>query len=207
MSQSGLKRVVRITGSALFAIAFLSVLYYLSTIYSELKIFEKLAYTFSFLSEGNTSSLLEESGRLILYDYAKELFSNNFWTGIGWAQFSGKISDVLPSGTSISVHNVYLQLLCETGVVGFTSFMFGVMSSIFALAKTKRLLNYYIGSDKQEYEKNYSVSLTGQILFLMFCFVENPIYNENNLIFYFLMVLINYTLLENLQNNLCSSTD
>lgn len=201
MSQSGSRKFIRIAGAALFAIVFIEVLKYLSVMYSDIKIFEKLAYTFDFLSEGNTDGLLEESGRLILYDYAQELFQQNYWTGIGWAQFSDKITDVLPSGSSLSVHNVYLQLLCETGVIGFAAFLLGAISSIFALIKTKRLLNNYNGYDKTKYETLYSVSLTGQVLFLMFCFVENPIYNENDLIFYFLMILLNYNILENLQNN------
>lgn len=201
MSQSGAKKFIRIAGATLFAIVFIEVLKYLSVLYSDIKIFEKLAYTFNFLSESNIDGLLEESGRLILYDYAQELFHQNYWTGIGWAQFSVKISDVLPSGTSLSVHNVYLQLLCETGVIGFSAFMLGAISSIFALIKTKRLLNYYNGFDKANYEKLYSISLTGQVLFLMFCFVENPIYNENNLIFYFMMILLNYNILMKLQNN------
>lgn len=201
MSQSGSKRFIRIAGAALFAIVFIEVLKYLSVVYPDIKIFEKLAYTFSFLSKGNTDGLLEESGRLVLYDYAQELFHQNYWTGIGWAQFSDKITDVLPSGSSLSVHNVYLQLLCETGVLGFSAFLLGAISSIIALIQTKRLLNNYNGYDKTNYEMLYSISLTGQVLFLMFCFVENPIYNENNLIFYFLMILLNYNILENLQNN------
>jgi len=201
MSESGSKKFIRIVGTALFAIVFLEVLKYLSVVYSDIKIFEKLAYTFSFLSEGNTDGLLEESGRLVLYGYALELFHQNYWTGIGWAQFSDKITDVLPSGSSLSVHNVYLQLLCETGVIGFAAFLLGAISSIIALVKTKRLLKYYKGYDKAEYEKLYAISLTGQILFLMFCFVENPIYNENDLIFYFLMILLNNILLQSIQNN------
>lgn len=201
MSQSGPKKFIRIAGAALFTIVFIQVLQYLSVNYSNIKIFEKLAYSFDFLSKSNIDGLLEESGRLILYDYAKELFLQNYWTGIGWAQFSDKITDILPSGSSLSVHNVYLQLLCETGVIGFSTFLLGAISSIIALIQTKRLLNNYNGYDKTNYENLYSISLTGQILFLMFCFVENPIYNENNLIFYFLMILLNYNLLENLKNN------
>lgn len=200
MGDTGSRRIFRIASATLFSIVFILVLKQVSELFLDVKFFEKIAYTLNFLAEGNTNDLLEQSGRLNLYDYAKELFWTNKWTGIGWAQFSNKITQVLPSGTSLSVHNIYLQLLCETGIVGFTAFIVGVLSSLYACVKSKRLLNFYNGRNKTYLEKVYSVSLTGQVLFILYGFVENPLYNEDNLIFYFILIFMNYVLLECLRN-------
>ncbi len=62
------------------------------------------------------------SGRLELWKRAAKLFRDSPVTGIGWGRFSDHVTDTYNEyldGPLTDVHNNYLQLLCETGVMGF----------------------------------------------------------------------------------------
>ena len=193
------KKNGRVAKVLLVAIVFVYLLKILSGIFIDIKFFEKMAYSLDFLSEGDINGLLLQSGRLDLYDFAKQLFQDNFLTGIGWGEFIEKSSMVDPGGHNTSVHNVYLQLLCETGVIGFGSFVFGAACSLVSSIRTKKQIENFNGKEKDLFYSLFKISFSGQLLFLLFCFVENPLYNENNLLFYFLMVFINYVLIENMK--------
>ena len=61
------------------------------------------------------------SGRSRLWEWAIELFHTHPWLGIGW----GDYRITVPGQAGISehdVHDIYLQLLCETGVTGLIVF-------------------------------------------------------------------------------------
>lgn len=57
------------------------------------------------------------SGRLYIWRYALELFRENPILGIGWEQFSADIPAY--NIDTVKVHNNFIQLLCETGIIGF----------------------------------------------------------------------------------------
>lgn len=61
------------------------------------------------------------SGRTQLYQWAIEIFKDNPIFGVGWTNFSYHITDEFRAlhGMDVNnVHNIYLQFLCETGIVG-----------------------------------------------------------------------------------------
>lgn len=57
------------------------------------------------------------SGRIAIWKYAWSVFKQNPVLGIGWENFFVKIPEY--DVDTVKVHNNFLQLLCETGVIGF----------------------------------------------------------------------------------------
>ncbi|MGD0226640.1 MAG: O-antigen ligase family protein [Terriglobia bacterium] len=77
----------------------------------------------------------EALSRLVLWGTAWGYFMHSPVTGIGWGNFVGlygsdlsAFSAWIPPG-QFAVHNIYLQLLAETGLVGFAAFFYLVGQS------------------------------------------------------------------------------
>lgn len=166
--------------------------------FSNIKFFEKIAYTISYLEEGNIDGLLFQSGRSWIYELAKSLYSGNSLTGIGWANFSKSYSSIY--GHATSVHNIYLQLLCETGIIGLISFLIGAITSLIISFRNIRNIEWINSNDENHLGKLASISLSGQVLFLLLGFVENPLYNENCLLAYLIFVIIAFFLQYRINN-------
>jgi O-antigen ligase len=71
--------------------------------------------------------------RMLLWGTAWGYFVHSPITGVGWGNFVGlygsdlsSFSSIIPSGV-FEVHNIYLQLLAETGLVGFVAFFYLVV--------------------------------------------------------------------------------
>lgn len=116
------------------------------------------------------------SGRDKLYERAWALWSSEPILGIGANNFS-KIS-----GMGTSVHNTYLQVLCEEGLLLFPLF---IIPLVMVFCRTIKLLHKEITSET----KNYLVlSFLFQIVFILYSFSGNTIVNYNNFVFYFMGV-------------------
>ena len=129
------------------------------------------------------------NGRSYLYDFAWSMFHANPLLGCGWGAYSKYVATT-PLGamysnlgfSSMSAHNVYLQLLAETGVIGLISFVLPAFLSIFAAMQQ---------SESQLEEGLYGDSfclwacLGVQIFFLIYCFSGNPLYDPQCYIPYF----------------------
>lgn len=76
------------------------------------------------LAEGNDVS----TGRFALYRKAIEVFQNHMVSGIGWNGFSQYSITIDPNVSN--VHNLILQLLCETGLI-ITSIIILLLSIFF----------------------------------------------------------------------------
>lgn len=125
----------------------------------------------------DSSGSINMSGRDKIYVLAISYFRTNVWLGIGWGHFR-KLSNLAGVGVAnIDVHNVFLNLLCEVGIVGFLLFIFAFASSFILSCLTfvkmrKRKIQFasmdtmYIG---------FSVSM--QLFFLVYCFTGNPLYD------------------------------
>jgi len=75
------------------------------------------------------------AARLLLWGTAWDLFRHSPIIGVGWGNFVGlyglelfSFSDWVPQGV-FEVHNIYLQLLAETGLVGFMAFFYLFLQS------------------------------------------------------------------------------
>lgn len=133
------------------------------------------------------------SGRTQLYALALYLFSRSPWTGIGWARFrpysEGLFS--LYSDATYEVHNVYLQLLCETGILGLVAFLVAVLVTLrYGVLKFRK----HILEDIQVKELAFlKLGLFLQMFFLIYCIHGNPLYDYMFLITYFIGIM--FTLL------------
>ena len=112
------------------------------------------------------------NGRMPLYRLALDEFLEHPIFGNGWGsyKYAFDASGVAGTRNNMDTHNVYLQLLSESGIVGF-----GVFVSIFIymLATNIRLLH----SDKREISPYLIFALGIQLFFLMYCVTGNPLYD------------------------------
>ena len=63
------------------------------------------------------------AGRWTTYKQSFELFLKHPIKGIGWGNFTFMNYNPYLGEAVLNVHNIYLKLLCETGVIGFFSFV------------------------------------------------------------------------------------
>ena len=125
---------------------------------------------------------VEDVGRDQLWTQAITYFNDNKLWGIGWTNYRNIF--IL---RHTHVHNIYLQLLCETGILGFLIFIgFFITNLRLTLRKIKRSL-----PDSNEYSW-LMLSLFIQLFFLLYGITGNPLYDVEETIFYFFAIGISY---------------
>ncbi len=119
------------------------------------------------------------TGRVVFWSTAIQLFLQNPLFGIGWKRFY----NIQFYGYRYNVHNIYLQLLCEVGLIGAVLFFtFFISALIFTLRRLKS------GTVGTTHKRVLLFSLFYQIFFLMYGFTGNPLYDASYYIFYFIIV-------------------
>lgn len=122
------------------------------------------------------------NGRDELYDLALSYWKKALLFGNGWGSFSYfyKLDYHWNKVEYLDVHNVYIQLLCECGIIGFVFFL---SLAILILIKT-------IVINLEEKSRNWAtiLALGYQIFFLLYCFSGNPLYDNFCYTFYFISV-------------------
>jgi O-antigen ligase len=77
----------------------------------------------------------DQSIRLVLWGIAWNFFTGSPLLGVGWGNFSALygsyVTDIswIPAG-QFEVHNIYLQLLAETGLAGFSAFFLLIFRAV-----------------------------------------------------------------------------
>lgn len=130
------------------------------------------------------------SGRLVLYNFAITLFLSNPVTGIGWGQYREQTMHIfsLYSQTTFDAHNVFLQLLCETGIIGVSFFVVAVAVALNVAIKTySRCLKE---KNLTQYSPLSQAGLFMQVFFLFYCMSGNPLYDRAIVIMYFFGILL-----------------
>lgn len=140
----------------------------------------------SMFTDGNTLEELS-NGRFKLYKIAWDLFLEHPILGIGWREFTKEAAPYFGQDAALrDVHNVFLQLLCETGMVGGCAFValfaaaFGM--SVYCIRKAA-------GGQWQlsRHTKTALVfSLCYQLFFLSYCMTGNPLYDLETVYVYLL---------------------
>lgn len=158
-----------VMGILLLSIAGLSMLFII--------FFPSLSGTLIRMQDSLTSDDITTS-RTIFWLFAFSSFLENPIFGIGWRRIMGVMEH--------DVHNVYLQLLVETGFVGFAFFMFLFLYGI-RVGVRNYLLIKKMGVEKHTGLKaSLTFSIVFQYFFLFYCFTGNPLYDEQTLFPYFL---------------------
>lgn len=106
------------------------------------------------------------------------LFLESPFFGIGWGNFKYSFVRYFTyTANQNNAHNVYLQLLCETGVVG-TVIILGAI--ILTLYKTMRCLNFWRKGRVKLNDSQVAVlgiSATMQVYFMLYAISGNPLYD------------------------------
>lgn len=142
-----------------------------------------------FTISGDTNTFL--SGREVIYLKAWELFLENPILGTGWYTFPELTSGLL--AVDIDAHNIFLQLLCETGIVGFSIFMIWFIVNLY---KTIRLLcdSRRGKRDYTRYEYALCFSVGFQVFFLVYGLSGSPLYVNQLMIIYMVSGMIPNTI-------------
>ena len=126
--------------------------------------------------------------RTLFWELALKLFRQNPILGIGWSRFQIISADTF--NYLAHTHNIYIQLLCETGIVGIIIYGYWMISM---LIKT---INLYKKSRKSKNNINGKVlfhltfSLCFQFFFLLYGITGNPLYDKEMYIPYFIACAI-----------------
>ena len=117
------------------------------------------------------------SSRSALFSWAWDLFEQNPVFGIGWGDFRYTIVGVVTHSTELDTHNIYLQLLCETGIVGFVCFF--VPFLLFWTKAKNAYCKCAVGEDEltKTWKAPLFFSFSFQTLFLIYGFTGNPLYD------------------------------
>lgn len=117
------------------------------------------------------------NGRLLLYTRAIELFQEVPWFGLGWGGYRAN------SGISgYEVHNIYLQLLCETGIIGTMVFVFFF---VLLILKTIKCIEILKSENLKLYVFWLFFSLFCQLYFLSYGITGHPLYDFNFILYGF----------------------
>lgn len=145
----------------------------------------------------NLSSDSNMNYRYIFWNQAIEAFKKNPLFGIGWSGFREKVNTINEG----HCHNIYIQLLCETGIVG--TCILGIWFA-YSLKKSmmyvKKANSYTVNFE----HKNLSFfCLAYQVYFLLYGLTGNPLYDVYVYPIYYIVCVISIyysNVIENAKN-------
>ncbi len=112
------------------------------------------------------------NGRFEMYSDIRDMYKNNNYLPIGWGAYSKSTNYYHPA-----LHNDYLQLYYETGIVGFSLVIIPNIAMFLYSAKKARNNNSYI----------YSIALTYNTFFLLYSITGMPHYDHELYFTYFIL--------------------
>lgn len=124
------------------------------------------------------------SSRSSLFAWAWLLFLRNPLLGIGWGNFRTTTAGNATYSAELDTHNIYLQLLCETGIIGFVFFILVFILFWRAAQKDYCTLMRTPEGQASPWRKALYFSLLYQSFFLLYGLTGNPLYDQHNQIMY-----------------------
>lgn len=124
------------------------------------------------------------SARLSLYSWAWKLFTENPLLGIGWGVYRTTVVGNATYAAVAHTHNIYLQLLSETGIIGF---FFIVLTFLVFWVATKKAYYQCLSDDNTRitaWRRNLFFSFGYQTFFLLYGLTGNVLYDTHYQIIY-----------------------
>lgn len=118
------------------------------------------------------------SGRTNLHRWAWTLFLRNPVFGIGWGKYRTTVVGNATLVTELDAHNVYLQLLSETGAVGFLLFLVLFVASWVMIKNEYCECIYSQNTELIKWKPSLFFSFIFQTFFLLYCLSGNPLYDQ-----------------------------
>ena len=173
--------------TVLFILSSISLVMYVLSFYIEgiAAAFERITEMFSAKNETADVS----NGRFKLYKIAWNFFREAPVLGIGWREFSKEVVNFYNQDSVLrDAHNVFLQLLCETGIIGFSIFILLFISAVVQTIQlaVKSMRDMLCLSDKTKIVLTFS--LCYQVFFLSYCITGNPLYDLETVYVYIISV-------------------
>jgi O-antigen ligase len=153
--------------------------YYMQT--SSVKLFNRIANTIASFATGDDIT----TGRVVLYEKAWSLFLSEPLTGVGWRQFARITEGILIRDVKSEVHNVYLQILTETGIIGFILIMTPIIYTYFFTYQQIVKIRYSSDGYEPLFKASLLFSFYIQSMFLIISIVANTFYVYTELYIYF----------------------
>ena len=145
-------------------------------------VFDKML---SFVEDGDISN-----GRFDIYKVAIDLFLKNILFGIGYGTFS------TISGLGLDVHNSFLQILTEFGIIGFIFYWVPFIKS-FCLSFKSIKSNYVETNNFKNASKTVElIAFLSQIIFFMWCLTGNPVIDDTVLFIFLWMQMVSISIVK-----------
>lgn len=141
------------------------------------------------------------SGRNVMYALALRIFLANPILGAGMGAYKYQYATYIANDINhmyLNTHNVYLQLLCENGIVGLFIFCFAAFSTlVLTIHLMKKCFNDIV---ILKFKRYIVFSACFQMYFLLYCLSGNPLYDSMMYFVYFLCCAIPYSVKLYLRN-------
>lgn len=127
------------------------------------------------------------TSRYMFWELAWSNFIQHPFWGIGWGNFynlSGSYFNYFAQ-----VHNVYLQILCENGILVFVLLIGWFARNIYnAIRKSRKFSLVNMENTNCSWLSLFAVAY--QVYFLLYCITGNPLYDTYTYVLYFTTVII-----------------
>ena len=161
------------------------------------------AFIEAMITNKRTGSNLDvSSGRILLWEIALEQFMAHPYLGIGWGMFSGHVPAEVQLNLVNNIHNVhncYLQVMCETGIVGFLLFC-GCLGYIFVNIAKRSVIMARDSSDADIQIIN-STCVAYQLFFLICGAIDPTFYSIIFWLLYALSIMISNSVYRQVTEN------
>ena len=150
--------------------------------WSKIPIFSRIVEVINFASLDDLIGIT--NGRTVIYSNAISLWNTNRWFGIGWSNFKHSVPSIYWY-SGFDVHNCFLQILCETGIIGLV--LYSLICIISVTSSIKCI--YMFKHSRLENNYNYGLSLFFafiQVFFILYSLTEPILYEYTDYIVFFI---------------------